>query len=119
LRVHFLLLHERITLLPELVTLGGSASTWYFCSEEEVVEDVFRVHEITIHVEARVAATTSAAGLSLFEGVRTAHLVVNSAFFRVAEACHRRIDFLEGVSRLRRWVFIWVHLDSLLLEGTL
>ena len=112
--------------LVVMAMLSWSAGPWLLAEEHEVEEFLGRdkllvkVAEIApMEVMVVVAGGASALRLSPLEGVRVADLVVLASLGGVREARHGRIELLEGLVGLGRTVFVRVHLEALLLVGSL
>ena len=45
-------------------------------------------------------------------GLLITNLIVNSSFIWIWKTSHCRIYLFKCLSRIRRWIFIWMHFDS-------
>ena len=111
--------------LVVMALLSGSAGSGLLAEEHEVKEllgrdklliKVAEIAPMEVMVAARGAATLR---LSPLESIRVTDLVVLAALGGVREARHGRIQLLEGLVGLGCTVLVRMHLETLLLVGSL
>ena len=85
-----------------------------------MIEDIFRpykvfVSESSLSEMSRVTSSTTS-GFPLFKCLFATDLIIGSSFLWIRKTSHRSIYFLESISCLRSWIFIWMYFNSFFLK---
>jgi len=94
--------------------LGLSPTSWKVSSEEEVIENVFRSHKLSLKsmmVALEMVAPSAPSLLLLFKCLFAAYLIVYASFVWVWKTSHSCIHLFKRISRFRCWIFVWMHLN--------